>query len=415
MTNKHIGVIGGGPAGMMAALYALRAGARVKLLEQNNKLGKKLYITGKGRCNVSNAAEGEDFLRNIPRNPRFLYASLDFLSPAGLRDLMDELGCPTVIERGQRVFPAAQKASEVTKTLTSAIAQADVRLNAKVEGVSQDNAGKWNVSISDGDVCQFDALIIATGGISYPVTGSTGDGHRFAEQLGHTVTPLHASLVPVETDDAWVPLLQGLSLKNVRLRARRNGKTIFDEQGEMLFAHFGITGPLVLTLSAHLAGQPLSNIRCDIDMKPALSQEQLEDRLQRDMAASGKKQLRSILPGLLPQKMAEVFTTLCKLDWYKQCSQVTAQERKLLAQTLKAIPLTLSRLRPVEEAVVTRGGISVKDIDPGTMASKRHEGLYFAGEVMDVDGFTGGFNLQIAFSTAALAGHSAAHYEPKEK
>lgn len=406
--SKHVGIVGGGPAGMMAALYALRAGARVTVLERNAKLGKKLYITGKGRCNVSNAAEGEDFLRNVPRNPRFLYAALNFLAPAGLRELLHSLGCPTVVERGQRVFPEAQKASEVTKCLTRAIAAAQVRLETGVESVTQLPDGTWEVRLDGGESLRFDALVLATGGLSYPVTGSTGDGHRFAALLGHTVTDTHPSLVPLETADAWVPELQGLSLKNVRLEAKVKGKTLFDEQGEMLFTHFGITGPLVLSLSAALAGRPMADVTCSLDMKPALSLEQLDDRLKRDLAAAGKKQVRSLLTGLLPQRMADLFPRLCAIDWHKQVSQVTAAERRQIAAALKAIPLKLTRPRPMAEAVVTRGGVAVKDIDPGTMASRKLPGLYFAGELVDVDGLTGGFNLQIAFSTAALAGHHAA-------
>lgn len=405
--SRAVGVIGGGPGGMMAALYALRAGAQVTLLEQNDKLGRKLYITGKGRCNVSNAAEGDAFLSQLPHNPRFLYAALSFLSPAALRELLHSLGCPTVVERGQRVFPAAQKASEVTKALSQALVRADIRLNTRVEAVRPLKHG-WQVALSDGQALAFAAVVLATGGVSYPMTGSTGDGHRFAQSLGHQVTDLHPSLVPLETQDDWVPQLQGLSLKNIRLHASRRRKTLFDQQGEMLFAHFGVTGPLVLSLSAYTAGMDFKDIACAIDLKPALHKGQLEERLQRDMTAAGKKQLKSILPGLMPHKLAEVFPLFCPLNWQKQASQVTAQERAQIAATLKAIPLKLTGPRPMAEAVVTRGGVSVKDIHPSTMGSRLHSGLYFAGELLDVDGLTGGFNLQIAFSTAALAGHSAA-------
>ena len=408
--SKQLLVIGGGPAGMAAAIFASRAGIKVTLLEKNEKLGKKLYITGKGRCNVSNAAQGEEFLRNIPRNPRFLYAAMDHLSSADLRQLLLSLGCETLVERGQRIFPLAQKASDVTRALTRGLEQVDVRLDTEVKEISLSGGDGFNILLTNGDALQARALIVATGGLSYSVTGSTGDGYRFARALGHSVSDCCPSLVPVETSDSWVRALQGLTLKNVSLLAKRGRKTLFEEQGEMLFTHFGISGPLVLSLSSILAGMDLTEIDLSIDMKPALTREQLDERLKRVLLQGGAKQLKSVLPDLLPGKMADQFPAICQLDAAKQCSQLTAHERSLLVQTLKHIPLHATGTRPFSEAVVTRGGISTSDLNPSSMASRMVPGLFFAGEIIDVDGFTGGFNLQIAFSTGALAGRSAAAF-----
>ena len=408
--SKQLVVIGGGPAGMAAAIFASRSGISVTLLEKNEKLGKKLYITGKGRCNVSNAAQGEEFLKNIPRNPRFLYAAMDQFSSADLRQLLQGLGCETMVERGQRIFPQAQKASDVTRALTRGLEQVDVRLNTEVKEIALSGGDSFHILLSSGDTLQARAVIVATGGLSYSMTGSTGDGYRFARAFGHSICDCCPSLVPVETSDSWVRALQGLTLKNVTLLAKKGRKTLYEEQGEMLFTHFGITGPLVLSLSSMLAGMDLTEIDLSIDMKPALTREQLDERLKRVLLQGGAKQLKSVLPDLLPGKMAEQFPAICQLDAAKQCSQITAQERGLLVQTLKRIPLHATGLRPFSEAVITRGGISTSDLNPSTMASRLAPGLFFAGEVIDVDGFTGGFNLQIAFSTGALAGRSAAAY-----
>lgn len=406
-------IIGGGPAGMMAGIWALRAGAPVTLLEKNEKLGKKLYITGKGRCNVSNAAEGEEFLRHVPRNPRFLYAALKRLSPSALRDLLSELGCETVVERGQRVFPVSQKASDVIRTLTRALEGADIRLHTQVQSLCPIEGG-WAVTLQDGRVLKAGAVVIATGGLSYPMTGSTGDGYGWAKELGHGIQPQHAALVPLETKEPWVPMLQGLTLKNVRLTATLAGKQVFDEQGEMLFAHFGITGPLVLSLSSALAGHDLKAVKAGIDMKPALSEQQLQDRLQRMLLAGGRKQVKSLLSELLPGKMVEAFPQICPMDWSKLCSQVTAAERQRIVSALKYIPLTITALRPIREAVITRGGVDTKSVNPSTMMSRLCPGLFFAGEVLDVDALTGGYNLQIAFATGTVAGEQAVSYLKKE-
>lgn len=405
---EQVLIIGGGPAGMAAALFALRQGAEVTLLERNEKLGKKLYITGKGRCNVTNAAQGEDFLSNFPRNRRFLYAALDFLSPEGLRGVLRELNCDTMVERGNRVFPVSQKASDVTRALTRGIERADIRLGERVRSIDKEASGLFLVSTEGGARYRADSVIIATGGLSYPVTGSTGDGYLLARAFGHSVTDTWPSLISYETADEWARPLQGLALKNVVLEARLGKKTLFSDQGEMLFTHWGISGPLVLSMSSHLAGLKLEGIACSIDLKPAVSREQLDERLTNLFKEAGKKQLAGILPQLMPFSLAAAFPAVCPLDFHRQASQVSAAGRRQLIECLKHLPVHLTAPRPISEAVVTRGGVEVKEVDPSTMQSKLVPGLYFAGEVLDVDAYTGGFNLQAAFSTGALAGYSAA-------
>ena len=406
---KRVAVIGGGPAGMMAALFALREGARVTLLERNEKLGKKLYITGKGRCNVTNAAQGEDFLSNVPRNPRFLYAALRFLPSEGLRDVLRELNCDTMVERGNRVFPVSQKASDVTRALTRGIEGADIRLRERVQTIETDPSGAFIIATEGGGRFEADSVIIATGGLSYPVTGSTGDGYVLARALDHRVTDTLPTLISYETSDEWARPLQGLSLKNVVLEVRMGKKTLFSQQGELLFAHWGITGPLVLSMSSHLAGIDCGTVTCFIDLKPAVSLEQLDARLKSLLQEAGKKQLSGVLTQLMPSSLAAAFPMVCPVDPRKQSGQISAQERRQIIGTLKRLPIGLTRPRPISEAVVTRGGVDVRDVDPSTMQSKKVPGLYFAGEVLDVDAYTGGFNLQAAFSTGALAGHHAAH------
>lgn len=394
--SKSVTVIGGGPAGMAAALFAARRGAHVTLLEKGEKLGKKLYITGKGRCNVTNTAD--DLMEHIPRNPRFLYAAFAFLGAAELRLLLAENGCPTKVERGGRVFPESDKASDVTRALARALEASGVavRLNARVSELAP--------LLAEGSV------VLATGGASYPATGSTGDGYRLAGEAGHAVIPPKPSLIPLVTHEGWPRALQGLSLKNVRLRATCGKRERFDELGEMLFTHFGVSGPLVLSLSSHIADDDLKDVKISIDMKPGLTPEQLDRRLQRDFADSPRKQLLSILPQLVPARMADVVASLSGLLGTQPAGQITREQRQKLSALLKHIPLTVSAFRPIEEAIITRGGVSVKEVDPGTMMSRIRPGLFFAGELLDVDAHTGGFNLQIAFSTGALAGESAAAF-----
>ena len=413
MKANNVVIIGGGAAGLSAALFASRAGARVTLLEKNEKFGKKLYITGKGRCNICNACDTETFLRNVQRNPRFLYSALRFLSPDDLQRLINDLGCPTKVERGNRVFPVSDHASDVSKAFLNALRGQALKLQAEVLGIVIEEGRVTGVRVWDAlgeRVIPCGAAIIATGGASYPVTGSTGDGYRFAREAGHTVTEIRPSLVPLITGEDWPRQLQGLSLKNVCLTARVHGKIKYCDQGEMLFTHFGVSGPLVLSMSSVLATADWREVQVTLDMKPALTPEQLDARVLRDFGENPRRQLQNILPALLPSRMAEVFPSLCNVSAVKQPAQITSAERARIVQTMKAIPLTITGTRPLDEAIVTCGGVSVKEINPATMMSKKVNGLFFAGEVMDVDAFTGGFSLQIAFSTGALAGSSAAEY-----
>ena len=401
-------VIGGGAAGMMAAVFAARAGAEVTLLEKNEKLGKKVYITGKGRCNLTNDCDLDEFLAQVPRNPRFLYSALSFFSSRDMMALMEENGCPVTVQRGRRVFPSSEKASDVTKALTGLLRKWNVRirLNCDVRCLKTENGLITGAELTDGTFLPADAVILACGGLSYPSTGSTGDGFRFAEALGHTVTPPSPVLVGLETEETWPRSLQGLSLRNVTLSLMSGKKTLYSELGEMLFTHFGISGPLVLEASCHLP-QPAKGGRLFIDLKPGLTREQLDARLRRDFTEAGKKQLKSVLPGLLPASFASIFSGLCGISPDLPCNQITAAQREQLLAALKALPLTIKAPRPIDEAVVTRGGVSVKEIEPGTMRSKLIPNLYFAGEMIDVDAHTGGYNLQIAWSTGALAGATA--------
>ena len=401
-------VIGGGAAGMMAAVYAARAGARVTLLEKNEKLGKKVYITGKGRCNVTNDCDLDSFLAQVPRNPRFLYSALNFFSPRDMMALLEENGCPVTVQRGKRVFPASEKASDVTKALTGLLRKLNVRirLNSDVRSLKTENGRIAGAELADGTVLPADAVILACGGLSYPSTGSTGDGYRFAEALGHTVVPASPVLTGLETEEAWPKELQGLSLRNVTLSLSAGKKTLYSELGEMLFTHFGVSGPLVLEASCHLP-DPAGSAVLTLDLKPGLTREQLDARLRRDFAEAGKKQLKSVLPGLLPASFAELFPGLCDIPADLPCNQITAVQREKLTGTLKGLTLKVKAPRPLQEAIVTRGGVSVKEIEPGTMRSKLVPNLYFAGEMIDVDAHTGGFNLQIAWSTGALAGVSS--------
>ncbi|MBQ3080013.1 MAG: NAD(P)/FAD-dependent oxidoreductase [Clostridia bacterium] len=411
--KKHIIIIGGGAAGLMAAVFAARAGASVTLLERNEKLGKKIYITGKGRCNVTNAAESEAFMKNIVRNPRFLYASFACLDNMGLMDLIESLGTKLKVERGERVFPESDHASDITNALERELRRlsVDIRLNSRVEKVLSENDRITGVLLEGGKTLPADSVIVATGGLSYPSTGSTGDGYRFAKDFGHHILPCRPTLTPIETVEEWPKELMGLTLKNVSLSAyasvKGKKKRIYSEQGEMLFTHFGISGPLVLTLSSILPDD-CKGTELTIDLKPALDESQLETRILRDFKAMQNKQLFSFMDGLEPHSLGMKIIALSDLSPYQPIHSITAEERKRIIKMLKALPLTVKGFRGMNEAVVTRGGIEVKEINPSTLESRRISGLYFAGEVIDVDAFTGGFNLQIAFSTGALAGKSAA-------
>ncbi len=406
---REILVIGAGAAGMMAAVSAAEAGASVILLERNEKAGKKLYITVKGRCNVTNDCEIDDFLREVPRNPRFLYAALSDFAPKDMMAFLEAEGCPVVVQRGRRVFPASEKASDVTKALLRAMSERGVRLrlNTRVRRLLTESGRCAGVETADGETLRADGVILCTGGLTVPATGSDGGGHRMAESTGHTVTACRPSLSALETAEEWPARLQGLSLKNVRLTLKEKKRVLYTELGEMLFTHFGISGPLVLEMSCHLPDD-WSDCRVSLDLKPGLTPEQVDARLQRDLAAAPRKRLSGVMPGLLPASFAALFPSLCGVDAGQTCATVSRADRLKLCETLKNLPVTLKALRPMEEAIITRGGVSVRDVHPGTMESKRLPGLWFAGELLDVDAHTGGYNLQIAFSTGHLAGKSAA-------
>ncbi|MDO4838550.1 MAG: NAD(P)/FAD-dependent oxidoreductase [Clostridia bacterium] len=402
-------VIGGGAAGMMAALQCALSGGSVTLLEGNEKLGKKVYITGKGRCNLTNDCTLDEFMQQVAHNPRFLYSALNGFTPQDMMSLLEENGCPVVVQRGRRVFPATEKASDVTRTLTRLMQQAGVkvRLNTKVQDILVEDGQVQGVITRQGERLPAGQVILATGGQSYPVTGSDGDGYRLAEKLGHTVLPPTPVLSALVSNAEWVRRLQGLSLKNVTLTLQSGKKRLYREQGEMLFTHFGISGPLVLEMSCHLPEKP-AEARVELNLKPALTPEQLDARLQREFAAQNRKQLRNVLPSLLPGRLAEEFPALAGVSGDAVCGQITKEDREKILHTLQCLIIPVAGLRPLAEAIVTRGGVSVKEVTPSTMESKLVHGLYFAGELLDVDAHTGGYNLQIAWSTGAAAGRAAA-------
>lgn len=407
--NKVI-VIGGGAAGLMAALSAAEAEASVLLLEGNEKLGKKIYITGKGRCNVTNACEPAAFMNKVVKNPRFLFSALNAFGPEDMMALLERLGCPVKVERGDRVFPVSEKASDVTRALEKELRRlgVSIRLNTKVSHILVENGAVRGAELEDGTRLDANRVIVATGGQSYPSTGSTGDGFRWMAELGHTVYPPLPSLIALTCGAAWVSALQGLSLKNVRLTLKRGKKVLYSDVGEMLFTHFGISGPLVLSASAHMAELAPEDVQLLLDLKPGLTAQQLDARLLRELDASGKRQLRTLLTTLYPASLAEEMPALCGIPAQTPACEITREQRARLVRAGKELRLPVDGTRPLTEAVVTRGGVSVKEIDPATMESKKIHGLYAAGELLDVDAMTGGFNLQIAFSTGRLAGMSAA-------
>jgi len=410
--NKCI-VVGGGASGMLAALFAARGGARVTLLERNEKLGKKVYITGKGRCNVTNASDMEQYQRNIFRNPRFLYAAFAKLDNAGMMALVEDLGTPLKVERGNRVFPVSDKSSDVIAALKRGLdgARVEIRLNTRVTQLLTEDGCCVGVALEDGGCLYADAVILATGGLSYPSTGSTGDGYALARAAGHTVTPTLPALVAIDTVESWPGTLAGLTLKNVTLTACLTGgkkeKRLYNQMGELLFTHTGISGPLALTLSS-LLPEDLSTVRMSIDLKPALDEQTLDARLLRDFRELSRKQLGSVVDGLAPRSLAEQLIRLAGLSPTMPVNSVTAQQRAALLKVVKGIELHPRGLGGFNEAIITRGGVNVKEINPSTMQSRRLKNLYLCGELLDVDAATGGFNLQIAFSTGALAGASAA-------
>lgn len=399
-------VIGGGPAGMICAANAAKNGHTVTLFERNEKLGKKLYITGKGRCNVTNVAERDAFFEHVLRNPRFLYSAFSHFDNKDLMERIEQAGVPLKTERGGRVFPVSDKSSDILRACEKIVRESGVtvRLNAHVDEVLTQDGAVSGIRIGTQTLA-CDAVVVATGGISYPQTGSTGDGYDFARATGHAVEEPVASLVPLVTEELWPRELAGLTLKNVTLTAEKKGKEVFSELGELLFTHFGISGPLVLSLSGVIAGQP-AGTRLAIDLKPALSREQLDARLLRDLQEGARQQVKTALHALLPQRLLEIVLELAGIDGALPVGQLSKTMRLQLIEMLKALPLTVSGARGLNEAVVTRGGVSVRDVNASTMESKRVKGLYFAGEVLDIDATTGGYNLQIAWSTGALAGDS---------
>ncbi len=410
MSHYDIAVIGGGPAGMMAAGTAAACGKSVCLLEKNQLLGRKLRITGKGRCNITNNCGAETLMRNIPTNGKFLYSAFHQFSPADVMDFFERRGLPLKTERGNRVFPVSDRAADVAEALAAYCREGRVRfLQKEACRLLLENGRCTGVICKGGETLSARSVILATGGLSYPLTGSTGDGYRFAREAGHTVTPLLPSLVPLTVREGWCRELQGLSLKNVTLTVtdRRTGRHLFEELGEMLFTHFGVSGPLVLSASAHLRPMEAGRYLLAVDLKPGLDEKQLDSRLLRDFAQYHNRDFANALGGLLPRTLIPVVVALSEIPPEKKVNQLSREERRTLAGLLKGLPMTVTGFRPVDEAIVTSGGVAVAEINPKTMESKRCPGLYFAGELLDVDGYTGGFNLQIAFSTGYLAGLNA--------
>lgn len=397
-------VIGGGPAGMMAALAAADKHT-VILIEKNEKLGKKLFITGKGRCNITNGKDISEFFDYIPGNPHFLYSSLYTFTNEDTMKFFENAGVKLKIERGERVFPESDKSSDIIGAFQKELhrKKVDVRLSSKVKKIINNNNNIEAVQLEDNTVIKGDYFILCTGGMSYPQTGSSGEGHKYAKDLGHSITKIAPSLVPIEVKEQWIKELQGLSLKNVQLTILDSkNKALFKEFGEMLFTHFGVSGPIVLSGSRVVTeGKSLKAV---INLKPALSQEELDKRIQKDFAKYINKDFKNSLDDLLPKKLIDIIIRFSEIDPDKKVNLITREERKKLVHLLQNFTLEIKGLRPIMEAIVTAGGVSVKEIDPSTMQSKIIHNLYFAGEVIDVDAYTGGYNIQIALSTGFLAG-----------
>ena len=413
---KRVVVIGGGAAGLMTAVIAGREGAKVTLLEKMNYVGKKMGITGKGRCNITNACDMSDFIKNTPGNGKFLYGAYERFTNEDLLQLLHDAGLETKVERGGRVFPASDSALDVRNTFMKLMKHygVDVHLEEPVKKLLVDDGVVTGV-MTDKETYHADAVVIATGGKSYPATGSTGDGYMLAAQVGHKITDIRPSLVPIVTEESWVKDLMGLSLRNVELSVVAKNKVQAKMFGEMMFTHFGITGPIVLSLS-HTVGKlmrkkNIGTIGLDINLKPALSPETLDKRLQKDFDLYSKKQLINGMKDLLPSRLIPLIIELAGIDPQKPINQISKEERQQIGYMLQHMPLTVKGLRPVEEAIVTAGGISLKEFNPKTMESKLVKGLYGAGEVLDIDAFTGGYNLQAAFSTGYVAAMHITHPE----
>lgn len=403
-------VVGGGAAGMMAAIFAARNGNDVSIYEKNEKLGKKLFITGKGRCNITNAADMDILFDSVMSNRKFLYSAFYSFTNQDVIEFFEQLGCKTKVERGNRVFPVSDKSSDVIGAMKRELNRLGVaiQLNCQVERIVVENGKAEGIYIKGKKekIC-CDKLIIATGGLSYPTTGSTGDGYRFAEAIGHTITELSPSLVPFEIKEPYVKELQGLSLRNVNLTVKAGVKEIYHEFGEMLFTHYGVSGPVVLSASPYVVPYiGKKELTIAVDLKPALTEEQLDARILRDFEQVKNKQYKNSLDQLLPRKMIPVIISLSGIDPEKKVNFITKEERKKLVSQMKHFEFHVKGIRDYKEAIITKGGIKVKEIDPGTMESKKASGVYFVGEVLDLDALTGGFNLQIAWSTAFLAGNA---------
>ena len=402
-------VVGGGPAGMMAAIQAAKQGNTVTLLEQNEKLGKKLFITGKGRCNVTNDCDVTELFDSVVSNKKFLYSAFYSFSNQDVKDFFEEQGLRLKVERGRRVFPASDKSSDVIKALGNALKklQVEIRLRTRVDKVLTENDIVCGVRLSDGECLNADKVILATGGVSYKSTGSDGSGLVMAEKLGHQVTKLRPGLVGMCTKEAWVRDMQGLTLKNVAVSiGKKQGKRpLYEDFGELLFTHYGVSGPMILSASSRLGDElEKEDLYIKIDLKPALSKEQLDSRILRDFEERKNADLSNAMVHLLPKSMIPVMLNVCGLDPAKKVNEVTRGEREQLVKGMKEFPLTINGLRDIQEAIITRGGVTVKEVDPSTMESKIVKNLYLAGEMLDLDALTGGYNLQIAWSTGYLAG-----------
>ena len=411
MMNKRIVVVGGGAAGMMAAIFAAEQGAEVTLLEPNERLGKKLNITGKGRCNVTNNADLETLLANTPKNGKFLYSAFSKFDGRDAMAFFEKIGVPLKTERGNRVFPVSDRAFDVSGALERKLKALKVAL-VKDRAVSLGiNEGAVGEVVGEKKAYPADAIILATGGVSYPATGSTGEGHRMAAEVGHTVTALQGSLVPLKEQGNLCARMQGLSLRNVSLTVFENDKKIYTDFGEMLFTHFGVSGPLVLSASSHMRKFDKKKYRLEIDLKPALDEPTLDKRILSDFEKHANSDFCNALNDLLPQKLIPVLVELTGIPEHQKVHDITKEQRRELLRLLKHFPVEVAGLRPVTDAVITSGGVKVSEINPTTMESKVVKGLYFAGELIDVDAYTGGFNLQIAWATGRAAGIAAAQKE----
>lgn len=402
-------IIGGGAAGLLAAAKARDNGNSVTVIERNPRVARKVMITGKGRCNLTNACDFNEFLDNVPRNPKFMFSALRSFGVQDIMDYVEAQGVPLKIERGNRVFPCSDRAVDVVDALYRACKGCRFLFGKRATELAVEDGRVVGVRLDSGEYIAADSVIVATGGMSYSATGSDGDGYRFARNVGHNVTPLRPSLIPLEIEEGFCKDLMGLSLRNVTLRLVKGGKVIFEDFGEMLFTHFGISGPIVLSASAHI--DDTDGVSVELDLKPALTFEQLDARVLRDFEKYSNRELQNALDELLPKRMINIIISAAKLDPTIRVNQMSKSMRTALITSIKQFTMSVKGFRPIDEAIITRGGVSVREIDPKTMESKLCKGLYFAGEVLDVDGYTGGFNLQIAFSTGAAAGNAQSFKE----